>query len=296
MKKCIKIALPIVTLLGALVFCFCIYIVIISRKADNTPILNNSNWLIKVDGLELGKVLYKELLWEDSHRKLIDSTQFRVVKGLTIPLNIYVFNTKNSPNTFYSSALLNDEKILLTNLEHEYKWKKVDTQDFEHLYKHQNLNLYVTFNRKRVFFIWNYQSNQSKLDLKKLLNNEECTKYNNTKYAKILNKNHILSASNLNDKIWVKFKDGKIDIKGNLNWVRNNQNSLHIKNTMHNTIFNTCIHTKTPLDINSIMDFFPKYNTLVKSLLQPYRNINFNIGISKNKTINYQDTAIFFRF
>jgi hypothetical protein len=296
MKKSIKIVLPIVTLLGALIVCFCLYIVIIIRKANTTPILNNSNWVIKVDGIELGKVLYKELLWEDSHRTLIDSTQFREVKGLTIPLNMYVFNTTKSPNTFYTSALLNDEKILLTNFKHENNWIRVDTQDFEHLYKYQNLNLYVTFNKKRVFFIWNYQSNQCKEDLKHLLNNEECTKYNKSKYAAILNKNHILTATNLSDNIWVKFNDGKIDIQGNLNWARSKNRTLHIKNGIQNAIFNTCVHTHTALDINSIMEIFPTYDSLVKSLLIPHKDINFNLAISKNKIINYKDTSSFFDF
>lgn len=289
-----RIFIAVAAIVSLLLLCFVIYYRISINKANSVPIHNNANWVIKIDGVEIGKKLLRDLLFGGDERNLTDSTQFRVVRGMTIPLLVYVYNTKEHPTSFFTAAILHDEKVLMSNLKHQNTWEQVDT--FEHIYKNTESNFYITYNRTHVFIAWNLNTSSAVRQFWEIASETNTAPYKQTTYYKELLGKGIVAATNHIDNLILEFKDDEIEVEGLLSWVKHSGTPLHLtKNSVReHALWYSCVHTETDLGLNSFVKFVPAVDSFMQVLI-PYRNINFCLQFD-TALVKYKETSVSYEY
>lgn len=289
-----RIFIAVAAIVSLLLLCFFIYYRISINKANSVPIHNDANWVIKMDGVEIGKKLLGDLLFGADDRNLTDSTQFRVVRGMTIPLLVYVYNTKEHPTSFFTAAILHDEKVLMSNLKHQNTWVQVDT--FEHIYKNTASNFYITYNRTHVFIAWNLNTPSAVRQFWEIASETNTVPYKRTAYYNELLNKGIVAATNHTDNLILEFNDDEIEVEGLLSWVRHSGTPLHLhKNSVQeHALWYSCIHTETDLGLNSFVKFVPAVDSFMQVLI-PSRNINFCLQFDTT-LVKYKETSISYEY
>jgi|GEM_PF-1181369 len=289
-----RIFIAVAAIVSLLLLCFVIYYRISINKANSVPIHNDANWVIKIDGVEIGKELLGDLLFGGGDRGLTDSTQFRVVRGMTIPLLVYVYNTKEHPTSFFTAAILHDEKVLMSNLKHQNTWVPVDT--FEHIYKNTESNFYITYNRTHVFIAWNLNSPSAIRQFWEIAAGTNTTPYRRTSYYEELLGKGIVAATNHIDNFFLDFKEDEIEIEGLLSWARHPEAPLHLhKNSVkEHALWYSCIHTQTDLGLNSFVKFVPAVDSFMQVLIPP-GNTNFCLQFDTT-LVKYKETSVSYEY
>lgn len=290
MKKVLKVIVAISAVLALLLICFYTYYFISKTKAQKVPLSPNTNWVIKLDGVAAAKILIKDLLFPLDSKPSADTSHFRNVKGISIPLFVYIYNTHQCPTTFFTSVLLNDEHVLVANLKHQETWVRIDSVH-KNVFKHKTQNLWIAYNRKNVFWAWNIQNNAGIDELKALITNSNTKAFKKTPYAEALDNNWVVSGTNLKDNFHVAFQEDKILLSGALEWMPNNSAPLHLKNTDSAQLLTACIHTQTPLAYKNWIQLSPEVKSFADALLPADTALNMVLQIDTTN-IPYQDTSI----
>lgn len=293
MKRIRNIILAIAAVSVLLLLCFTIYYQISLRKADNAPIHNSANWLVKLDGVELFKSVYSELLRDNSEPQLEDSSHFRIVHSITLPINLYAYNITDDPTGFFTSFILQDEKVLRSNLKHQNTWTIVD--DSNNIFKHKKSNLYIGYNKQRVFMAWNTKEAIGIKILQDLIYNRNTSLFRKSKFATAFQENKILTATNLKDVIYVDGKQDSLLVSGTIEWNKLKYNEVHFSNTQNtNTSLSICVHKNGKINFPNILtvdtnttSFFNSFNN----------NSHINVALRMLDTlVKYEDTEIKYEY
>lgn len=294
MTKLKHLIITIAAVITLLLLCFFIYYRISVNKANNAPIHNDANWVIKLDGTEIMSHLYTDLLFTSSpDRQLEDSSHFRIVNSFTLPLNVYIFNTHHEPAGFYTSVILQDEKILLNNLKHQNNWEKID--DTFKIYKNKQTQAYLTYNRQHVFIAYNINSDVSIGILKDLSKGKNTQVLKKTAYYKAFADNAVLSATNLHEWIQLDALKDTFSIRGHMHWSKPVNNAVHVNtNPEHKPTVAICAHKATKIS-------FPNILTLDSNTLSFITTFNSDQGINMalellDTTVTYEETETNFEY
>jgi len=200
--------LGLAAIITLLLLCFIAFYTITLRKANHVPIPNNAVWMMKINGVNAIKNLWENALeWNAPSDSAKHTTH-----GMSMPLHFYIYNTKNCPNTFFTSVILNDEHLVHTNLTRKSAWKLVDS--LNHLYVNESQNIALTFNRSYATVAWNFKQQGALDELIAISKQTNTTKYSDTKFSDVLTEDHLIIITNLKSNFYLNFEKGFIDIGG----------------------------------------------------------------------------------
>lgn len=289
-----NILLSIAAILTLLLLCFFLYYRFTLHKANAVPIHNNASWMIKIDGEAIAKILWKELLLDGTKgNKPSDTTSYNLTKGLSVPLMMYIYNTRENPSSFFTSVPLRNKQIVSDNLKDIDSWEPVDT--YSNIYKYRSAPVYITYNENYALFGWNLKDGNALQQLWDLAHNpKKVMGYNQTPFYETLKDKGALAASNLKDLIAISFEEDAITIKGNLDWQQNEAIiPVHIEQQKSGAAY-ACLHTGTDLNWETIVKFVPEVDSFIHTLLPP-QHTNCCI-VADTTLVTYYDTAITYEY
>lgn len=292
MKKVRNIIIAIAAVSLLLLLCFTIYFQISLSKANSAPIHEEASWVVKVDGVEIFKTLYADLLSGTSTTPLEDSAHFRIVNSITMPINVYIFNTPTDPAGFFTSFILQDEKILLNNLRHQNSWTVVDST--HKIFKNKQNNIYVTYNRKRLFFAWNIKEKSGLPILKDLAQETNFKPFNKSKFKDAFQEDKIVSATNLNEYLFLSSAQDSILINGHIVWKAITNQEVHLDVVEAHPTLSICVHKKGRIEFPNILTL----DTNTVSFFNSFNNkSHINVALQMLDTsIKYAETEVSFEY